>query len=328
MNEKSLNLLEQYEIEVTGTRRGRGSYICETSLGKMLFSDYSGSEKKLEFVNRVLEHMETKGYAFADKVMANREGKLVTRDWDESTYILKDWYEGRECDTRSQGDIEQAVSNLARLHKIMVCPEEMEEECGYFGEDLCEAWQRHNQELRKVFSFAGKRKQKTPFESLFLSCYTLFSGQARDALENLENSGYRELYDESRRKGCLCHGNYNQHNVYFPGRRQIFTANFDRCCYDIQVVDLYQFLRKIMEKQDWSEQTGHRILEIYDQERGLSDQELSYLRLRLWYPEKFWKLANQYYNSRKSCISWKNAEKLEKLFGQQKQRIKFLKTLE
>ena len=53
-----------------------------------------------------------------------------------------------------------------------------------------------------------------------------------------------------------------------------------------------------------------------------------YLRLRLWYPEKFWKLANQYYNSRKSCISWKNAEKLEKLFGQQKQRIKFLKTLE
>lgn len=83
-----------------------------------------------------------------------------------------------------------------------------------------------------------------------------------------------------------------------------------------------------MEKQDWSEQTGHRILEIYDQERGLSDQELSYLRLRLWYPEKFWKLANQYYNSRKSCISWKNAEKLEKLFGQQKQRIKFLKTLE
>ena len=38
MNEKSLKVLEQYEIEVISTRRGRGSYICETNLGKKLLA--------------------------------------------------------------------------------------------------------------------------------------------------------------------------------------------------------------------------------------------------------------------------------------------------
>ena len=46
MNEKSLKLLEQYDLELISARRGRGSYICETSLGKKLLTDYTGSEKR------------------------------------------------------------------------------------------------------------------------------------------------------------------------------------------------------------------------------------------------------------------------------------------
>ena len=58
MNEKSLKLLEQYDLELISARRGRGSYICETSLGKKLLTDYTGSEKKIVFTNQLLERME------------------------------------------------------------------------------------------------------------------------------------------------------------------------------------------------------------------------------------------------------------------------------
>ena len=61
MNEKSLKLLEQYDLELISARRGRGSYICETSLGKKLLTDYTGSEKKIVFTNQLLERMEQKG---------------------------------------------------------------------------------------------------------------------------------------------------------------------------------------------------------------------------------------------------------------------------
>ena len=322
MNEKSLKVLEAYDLELIGARRGRGSYICETSLGTKLLADYSGSEKKAAFTSCLLEKMEHSGYLFPDKAVRNKEGTYLCRDRDEQSYILKDWYEGRECDTKNNADVRQAVGNLARIHGYMIW--KTEEKPDYTGEDLREVWKRHNRELKKIFEFIRKRKQKTGFESLFLKEYDRFAEQAKKATCELEQSDYEKLYQSSLEMGQLCHGSYNQHNVYFLGRRQIFTANFEKCGYDIQVNDLYQFMRKIMEKQEWLPQTGDQMLEAYNREKTLSDSEIAYLKIRLSYPEKFWKIANQYYNCRKSCVSWKSMEKLEKLALQEEKRRIFL----
>ena len=308
MNEKSLKILEEYDLELFSARRGRGSYICETSLGTKLLADYNGSEKKAAFTSQLLQYMEEKGYQPVDKAVANKEGRLLCRDRDEQSYILKDWYEGRECDTKNNADVRQAVNNLARLHGYMVWKQE--EKTEYAGEDLRDIWRRHNRELKKIYEFICKRKRKTGFESLFLKEYDRFAQQAKAATWELEQSDYGELYQSSLKQGQLCHGNYNQHNVYFLGRRQIFTSNFEKCGYDIQINDLYQFVRKIMDA--------------YSRERPLDDREIAYLKIRLSYPEKFWKVANQYYNCRKSCASWKSMEKLEKLVFQEEKRRIFL----
>ena len=322
MNEKSLKILEEYDLELFSARRGRGSYICDTSLGTKLLADYNGSEKKAAFTSQLLQYMEEKGYQPVDKVVANKEGRLLCRDRDEQSYILKDWYEGRECDTKNNADVRQAVNNLARLHGYMVWKQE--EKTEYAGEDLRDIWRRHNRELKKIYEFIRKRKRKTGFESLFLKEYDRFAQQAKAATWELEQSDYGELYQSSLKLGQLCHGNYNQHNVYFLGKRQIFTSNFEKCGYDIQINDLYQFVRKIMEKQEWSPQTGDQMLDAYSRERPLDDREIAYLKIRLSYPEKFWKVANQYYNCRKSCASWKSMEKLEKLVFQEEKRRIFL----
>ncbi len=326
MNEKSLKLLEQYEIELISTRRGRGSYICETSLGKKLLTDYKGSEKKILFTNQLLERMEQRGLLYTDKIMAAREGNYLCRDRDENTCVLKDWQEGRECDASNPADVEAAAAHLAQLHSIMVWPQ-TEEDRQYVGERMTEIWRRHNRELKKVNTFIRKRKQKTEFESLFLKLYPGFAGQAQEALAMLEASEYEALYQDSIDAGKMCHGNYNQHNIYFLGKKQIFTTNFEKCGYDIPVNDLYQFIRKIMEKQEWQTGIAGKMVNAYERTKPLSDREWHYLKIRLCYPEKFWKLANQYYNCRKSCISCKNGEKLKKLAFQEEKRRVFLRQI-
>lgn len=329
MNEKSLKVLEQYDIRVTGTKRGRGSYICETNMGKKLLLDYAGSEKKLEFVNQVLTVLDSRGYAFTDKVMKNREGNLITRDREENACILKDWYEGRECDTKSIADMEGAAACLAKLHQMLVyLPEDREIPGIYTAEDLGEEIRRHNRELRKVHAFIKRRQQKNEFEVRFLNCFSMFYEQALEAEKRIGQSDYAVLKKESLEKGRLCHGSFHQHNIYFCGRRQIFVSNFDKCRYDVQMTDLYQFLRKMMEKQDWEERTGHQILSAYDREKPIEKREWGYLYARLFYPEKFWKLVNQYYNRGKVWIPWQSAGKLKVLTEQQEKRNAFLKTLE
>ena len=51
VNEKNLALLEQYDLQVKGFRRGRGAYVLDTDQGLKLFTEFSGTERRLLFQN-------------------------------------------------------------------------------------------------------------------------------------------------------------------------------------------------------------------------------------------------------------------------------------
>ena len=124
MNERALKVLEQDELEVGQLRRGRGSYMFDTPQGLRMLCDCTCSEHKAEFQNRVMERMREGGYQRVDRIVQNREGKLVSEDRDGSRYLVREWYVGRECDTASESEILAAVENLAQRacrHKMQSC---------------------------------------------------------------------------------------------------------------------------------------------------------------------------------------------------------------
>ena len=45
MNDRAVALLEQYEIEVLRTRKGRGAILCDTQQGCLIFKEYTGREE-------------------------------------------------------------------------------------------------------------------------------------------------------------------------------------------------------------------------------------------------------------------------------------------
>ena len=87
MNDRALKVLEQYEMEILGTRRGRGSYIFETPEGLRILCDYQGTEKKAGFQNLVMEKIRDGGYERVDIILPNKEGNLVSKDWEENSYV-------------------------------------------------------------------------------------------------------------------------------------------------------------------------------------------------------------------------------------------------
>lgn len=326
MNERGLKILEQYDLKVSGTRRGRGAFLCDTDQGLKLVTEFRGSGNRLSFQNKVLKHLREQGYPLVDVIVENAEGNLVTADRDGTTYVVKDWFEGRECDTKNEEDILAAIRNLARLHKLLSMPEEMSEQT-YSGLSLKAEYERRNREIKKVQKFMRTRQRKNEFESLYLNCFEDFAQQAREAAKQLEQSSYEQMHSSSLEQGVLCHGDYNQHQI-LNTRNGIATTNFNKCRYDIQIGDLYHFMRKILEKQNWSPRLGLAMLEEYDQVISLMREHKEYLKLRFIYPEKFWKLANHYYNHNKAWIPGKNVEKLTLLIDQNQKRDTFLKILD
>lgn len=325
MNEKALVVLEQYDLNILSVRRGRGSFLVETDKGLKRFEEYQGTKGRLRFQNRVLSHLREEGFAGVDMVMENREGELLSLDKDETAYIVKDWYEGRECDVNSLPDVLLAIRTLAALHKRMRL--ERGEDEGYTDVPLLEELERKGRELRKVRKFIRARHGKNEFEQQFLDWYGMFEEEAERVVEELRTKGGSSLFEESLRNGCIVHGDFNQHHILFLKRGEAVTE-FGRCRYGVQVGDFCQFLRKVLEKRDWDLEFGREMLKEYAKIRPLSDQERLELRLRLWYPEKFWKLANHYYASNKAWLPKKTTEKLFLLKEQQKFKAEFLKMLE
>ena len=79
-----------------------------------------------------------------------------------------------------------------------------------------------------------------------------------------------------------------------------------------------------MEKSGWSQELGTLLLSAYHEERALSAEDYRQLYYRMLYPEKFWKIVNFYYNSGKAWIPGRNTEKMEKVLGQEPEKIQFL----
>ena len=323
MQEFEQKILEQYDIEVSSTRKVRGAVLCETNKGLFLLKEIATSEKRIPALCELYTRLYEQGYHRIDYVVTNRNGEYISALDNGDRYILKKCFAGRECDIKKTREIFEAAGNLAKLHIIM----RYELEHGIpEGTKTDEKYRRHNRELKKVRQFTRKVVPKGEFEFAFLKQFDQMYQWAEAAVEELDRSDYEKLYAEEMKKSGMIHGEYNYHNIIMT-KEGIATTNFEKFRRDIQVEDLYYFLRKIMEKHDWNERLGRQVMESYERVLPVSEVERQVLYYLFWYPEKYWKQINFYYNANKAWVPAKSTEKIRKLEAQQEARESFIQTV-
>lgn len=325
MNERDTAVLEQYDFKVNKTGRGRGAILCDTDQGVRLLKEYRGSKSRIAWEEQLLLHIKNNGLPYVDLVLRNKDGELISTGEDGTHYIVKEWYYGRDCDSKQKSDIYQGAALLGKLHRILrgVKFQGMEEYEAKEQESLEEEYKRHTRELNRARTFMRKKRRKTDFELQVLKHYEEYETMAVSAIQRLESSAYSKLLKEAKEKSYIAHGAYHYHNIVILNQGAT-VYNFDRASVNLQLVDLYLFLRKVLEKQNWSREIGERILQEYQKENEITKEEWEVLGILLWYPEKFWKIVNHYYNGNKAWISEKNMEKLEILYRQNQQKREFL----
>ncbi len=321
MNERALSLLEQYDIEVLRTRKGRGTFICETKQGSLVFQEYKGNPEKLKIQQMILERIRRLGLVQAEELIANREKELFVKDSDEICYILKNYVDGSECDIHDNRECMEAMQLLARLHHCM-------EDVTVDGSLLpvyspLKEYEKHNKELTRVWSYLKKKGQKQVFEKSLLSNMEYFVSQAQQITREwslIENAGGD---GKDARSSGFCHGDYQYHNI-IRNQQGWHIMNFEKLQADDPIRDIYLFVRKVMEKCNWDMDKGRELLRTYEAIRSLSPYSKKDLYYRFAYPEKFWKIVNFYYNAPKSWIPEKNLEKLGLVIQQEEAKKRFL----
>ena len=324
MNDRAVSVLSEYDFEVIRTWKGRGAILFETPEGIRILKEYKGFPEKLAVQNALLARVREESDILVEEILPNKEGELWIKDQSQETYIVKTYFEGRECSIRDNEECRKVVRMLAKLHKAMIMPPEPGEEGGILRLDR--EYEKHNRELKKVRRFLRGKSQKNDFEIYLLKFYDGFMEKAFEITERWNACQKESDYEQIAGAGTWCHGDFQYHNLLINGS-DMFVINFEKCACDSQIRDLYLFLRKLLEKSNWSLSVGNSMLDAYQKERTLSEEERLQLYYRLAYPEKFWKIVNFYYNTGKSWIPGRNMEKFDKLLKQETEKELFLNTL-
>lgn len=359
MEDKFEEILAQYPLQIRSKKRVRGAILLETERGLCLLRSYNGHRSHLETEEQIKQHLINQGYPYVDQAVKNERDEYLTRDGAGNLWIMRKWYSGRECDIRETGEVRQASVHLAKLHQMLVQPlakqaERQVLEAAEFeasvqdpenNENTCvqekenEIYERpqsridkpyfekRNRELKRVHTYIRKKRRKNEMELALLNAFGYYYEQGCEAERmDAEEQLFQGLYQQAAGQELFVHGSYNYHNLLIQGKR-IATTNFENSKVGIQILDLYGFLRKVMEKNGWKSTMGMDILNAYQEQRPLSKQERRLLYTLLLYPEKYWKQCNFYYNGKKSWTSGKNLDKLQRLQAQEGDRRQFLENI-
>lgn len=328
MNSNAVSLLEQYELEILRTWRGRDAFVCDSAQGLFILKEYMGPREKILFQDKVCRQIRESGFTGAETILPNKEGEFLTVDTDGTAYLCKSYVEGRECNIRDREEILRMTEVMARLHKAMHLP--LQETEGQQLPTLSQEFEKRGRELRKVRKFLKKRGQKTDFELFLSQNYEPFfrqaeeiARQAADMASPMENS----TETQPEKPVAVCHGDLQHHNLLLKDR-EAFVINFEKCGTGSQMRDLYRFMRKFFEKNGWSVAGARQIVEHYQKERTMEAEDFRELYYRFAYPEKFWKIVNFYYNKGKSWVPGRNGEKLQNLLAQEAEKQHFLEEFE
>ena len=311
--------LENYEISITKIAKGRGVYVCDTNKGQKLLVPYRGHEERAKSLRNVLIYIQRNGMD-VEQVALNGEGNVISQDNCETSYILKDYRQGRECSTQNMEDMCGGMRALAQFHNIM----------SYYPEkpaaaavSLVEKNGRKCAQIVKLKNYIRHRGKTNRFEHLFGQCYEHFLAQGQKSVEII-----REIEGSSVEQIPLiyCHGDFNHHNVICTPSGRWIPINFETIQPGYPEIDIAEYMRKMLEKNLWQAETGSLLLESYEQVRKLSSAEIKLLAALLIFPEKFCKLCNHYSNSRKSWVCDRDVEKLELLIEQNEKRELYLQS--
>ena len=325
MAEKMSEVYELYDVTIDHMGRGRGASLLYTDKGIWQLRAAAAGEHRLLSEYEFKERLYAAGFAHVDRLVKNTQGELITCDRYGNPFVMRMYFDGREMNVGSKNEIMLAVDNLVEFHRAgAVVWREADQDMQLREKNDV---RRRNREMKRVYNYIMKQSPKREFETLFLKFFSYFYEQGLQCeREEAAQAGTEKQIQEGNHVG-YCHGNYNHHSVLIcqtGGNRYVATINFDKYHVGNQLQDLYYFIRKTVEKNGYSFQLLEAILERYADGCALRQADIRYIYRKYRYPEKFYKLSNQYINGSKARISPKMVEKLNRISEEEEKKQELL----
>ena len=314
-------IAEKFGLEVKNLVPYKDTFMIVTPQGRKVIRKMPFSPERLRFVHGAKEHLAGNGFPGVDRYRCTMDGEPFF-NFDNGCYTLVDFIDGRESSFDSDEDVQRAAIALAQLHgasRGYIAPEgcKVQDDLGnlpgYFNKRL--------DDIKKTKKQAKKGKGR--FDQLFLEHVDYFCEIGESAVAELANSSYGKLVEHTRAEGLFCHHDFTHHNIMMEGEK-VIVMNFDFCCFELKIYDIANFIRRKMRKCEWDISKTELILHSYSSVEPLSDEEMAVMKIILQFPQKFWRVVNRYYNSKRSWSERSFVIRLQEVIDEIEPHKKFL----
>lgn len=319
------DIYETFGLDVKTIVPYKDSHMLITPKGKKLLKKMPFSAERIEFIHGAKEHLAYNGFDNIDRYMCALNGQPFFV-YEDSNYCISEYIEGRECNFDNEADLCDSALLLANMHKASrgyIPPEgsKVQDDLG----KLPAYFRKRLEDIKKLKKLA--KRGRTSIDLMFLEYVDYYCALGEDALMQLEKSSYAQLAEEARANAQFCHHDVTHHNIICSGDK-FFLTNFDFCCFELKVYDVANFIRRKMRKCNWDISKVEVILDKYCSVEPITREELEVMKLILQFPQKFWRVANKFYNSRRSWSERSFMGKLQEVVDEMEDHRRFLADFE
>ncbi|MBP3886459.1 MAG: hypothetical protein J6F30_02210 [Cellulosilyticum sp.] len=299
MRPLSRELTSQYDLNIKKYQYVRSSYFLDTNKGKFTLRKVDQGKEQLGFSYEVDTHLSRCQFDVLNNIYVTKK-KTPYATLGEDSYIMQAYKPCEETDFKDYNDLREIILALAKFHKMAVGVEsKIRDPEAIKMKNIYEYYKKRQIENNKLKKNIMRLKQKSNFELMFLETCESYRSLEEMALSSIDKELACRLIENVWENKTVAHKDFTYHTVNKTYDKEYIISQIDICNYDIQVLDLAQILSKIMQKNDWDKKILYDLMEEYNKERSISDDEMQLLKFMMIYPEKYNGICLKYMGSKR-----------------------------
>lgn len=299
-------------------------FIMETSRGKYALWLVSEEEQHFQDELRLLQLLkesQIEGFLYPVQL---KDGSFYGALKDGGYFYLTNWPELREVSYRK--DLNSLLSLIINFRKIT-------NSCDFSGfktKTSPLSFINHYQEMIKAMKsfaiLAEYRLNPTGFDQLYYRNWKGFIAEAEFALELIRSSAYLKLLAAKESLRPILN-NFSRRNFRAFTNGQVVCLKIKDSSIDLPIMDLALLMAKTGRANQWGREWYDHIIEKYNDQFLLTDEELEIIRAYLAFPWEVYRLAIRYYHNRVNWPVSAFVEKMERIIKSREDREKLFKYL-
>lgn len=317
-----------YGVKILHTRNVRDITRLQTDRGDLCLKGVDYQPKKLLYIYHAIEYLLKQDFHQLPAFIHTRSGEPYFT-YNERVFFVTEWIDGRESNLKDPVDLEMAMTALAKMHRASKGfhpPAEIRLKSRH-GK-WTDRFRGRTEELRRYRELASQKTVPTDFDRYFLKHVGSEIADCEKALFLLEEGGYPEMARQADCEGGFCHNDYVYHNVMINDREPgAYIIDFDYARHDLRVYDIARVIRRVIKQKDHQTDLLDIILTAYNSEYPLNPREYILLAAFLQFPQRFWRIADRYYNQKYAWPEKRYYRELKRSIKRQRHQKKLVKEI-